>query len=204
MKMKINKCLILLFVMYSCSLKQDGGSSAELSDKSNSPDWNCYSEDTFDICVPTAWVEEEQDSFEAFYYINKTDKSSFFVVAQFDLNELGISVKDYFKEVYRQLIIDKEEFFKKYSFKEISLETKQVYYGEYITEIGGLEYLSYSLYVPFKGRLIDITLKGRIDQRPELFSAFQNILFNFRMDGEILFAFNKEVKSTRFIDLEKW
>ena len=190
--------------MCSCSLKQDGGYSVELSDKTDNPDWNCYSKDALDICVPAAWVKEDYDSFEAFYYLNEEDKTSFFIILEYDLEELGMTIKDYCKEVYRQLVVDKTELFKEYSFMEISLETKQAYYGEYITEIGGLEYLSYSLYIPIEERLMDITLKGRSDRKEELFGAFQNILFNLKMDGEIVYSFNKEVKDTRLIDFEKW
>ena len=60
--------------------------------------------------------------------------------------EIGITVEQYCKEVYKQLVDDTNEKFLKYSFKQIDWEDSRVFYGEYHTEIEATEYLSYSLF----------------------------------------------------------
>ena len=200
--------LIIIFAFWSCGngnqRTSDEGLEAQLTDKGKDKGWNCFAHDELDICLPAVWKRVSQNQFELFYYLNDDDKASFFVVVEYDLDEIGITVEQYCKEVYKQLVDDTNEKFLKYSFKQIDWEDSRVFYGEYHTEIEATEYLSYSLVVSIDGRLLDFTLKGKASQKAELFDYFQNILFNLRVKERPVFYFDKDIDSSESIDFKTW
>lgn len=200
--------LIIIFAFWSCGNGNqrtlDEGLSVQLTDKSKDENWNCFAQDRLDICLPDDWKSISQNQFELFYYLSDDDKASFFVVIEYDLDEIGITVEQYCQEVYKQLVDDTNEKFLRYSFRQIDWEDLRVFYGEFYTEIEDTEYLSYSLVVSIDGRLLDITLKGKASQKAELFGYFQNILYNLRVEKRPVFYFDKDIDSSESIDFKTW
>lgn len=200
--------LIIIFAFWSCGNGNqrtlDEGLSVQLTDKSKDENWNCFAQDRLDICLPDDWKSISQNQFELFYYLSDDDKASFFVVIEYDLDEIGITVEQYCQEVYKQLVDDTNEKFLRYSFRQIDWEDLRVFYGEFYTEIEDTEYLSYSLVASIDGRLLDITLKGKASQKAELFGYFQNILYTLRVKKRPVFYFDKDIDSSESIDFKTW
>ena len=212
--MKLIKKFLLLYIaiITSCGTKQETQDSrsmkvdqydVDIGEKLDSEDWNCEPTQEDNICYPRDWKPVDQTKFTFFSYLNNDDDNTFFVVAKYDLVELGMTDKDYLKEVYRQLKTDTVEIFEEYSFKELIYENRNSsYYGEFSTQVQSKNYFTYTMYTVKGGSLFDITLKVEKRYKDNYYKQFQNILYNIKTDNIYLFDFKEEIKEVKSVNLE--
>jgi len=211
--MRYYKLIFLSLIICACNSNQKNSSKldgqtqanrAELTDKRTDLDWNCSTLNGIDICLPNQWIKVDQDNFEQFYFLEDTSQNDFFVLIKYDLDTLGLSPKEYCQEVYRQLLNDPNEPFKKYSFREVKRDGRSMFFGEFITEVNHIEYLTYTFYSSLGEKFYDISLKSRIDRKAVLYDTFHNIIYNLKVNDNPLFKYNKAVDESIVINFDNW
>jgi hypothetical protein len=205
--------ILIVCIMSQCQSKTDN-TSAESDDtwevekykitkggKLNPKDWKCNDAGEENICIPSAWKPLKQDVMHYFAYLNNNNDNTYFTVAKYNMMTQDIDASKYLSEVYSQLLKDTTENFEGYTLKKLIFIDKEAYYGEYYTNINKIPYFTYSMLVNHNGVLYEIALKVERNKDPNYKETFQNILYNFRVDGSQIFSEKDEIEKVQIIDL---
>lgn len=217
MNMKKHKILfafIIFFGLYQCQPKTD--KNLESSDTwkvdrfklkrgndLNSKDWNCNMVEGDQICVPSSWRPMKNPNTYYFCDLNNNNINTYFGILRLNLKGQNMRLKDYLKRAYSILLNDKRQENEGYSVKKLFYTDREVYYSEYYTKIDGKRYITYSMLLNKNDFLYDIALKVERSRSKKYYEAFQDILYNYKIGGKLVFDENDRLEKIQLIDLSK-
>ncbi|MGE5394206.1 MAG: hypothetical protein ACM3P1_05630 [Candidatus Saccharibacteria bacterium] len=164
-------------------------------------DWNCTKLGNDIICVPCSWKLKKQDKVYYFCYLSNNSYNSYFTIIKQDLNSQNIDINKYLKEIYSQLLNDTIEQGEGYTVKKLIFKNKYAYYCEYYTKFENKSFLTYSMLFEKHDFLYDVALKIEKDSASHYYGIFQNILYNFKVEGNPVFSINDELEKIQVVDL---
>jgi hypothetical protein len=198
----------------ACSSKKEevGGHSDTLNmnnfdfkEEGSVVDWKCLDIKEDQVCIPRDWKVIEAPSVQFFSHLGPVAgpelKYEFFTVSKYDTAVIGLGLDQYVQGVSRQIKLDTIEVPKEGRFQYLTFETSApCYFGEFLTEVAGKRYFTYTMYTVTNGFLFDFTLKTKVEDKGKFYKDFRNILFNYRWGGKLLFKKNDPVVSTKIVD----
>jgi hypothetical protein len=164
---------------------------------------NCNPVQNNIICIPKEWKVIKQSELFFFAAPQSDYKYTFFTVGKYNLKSSNLELKSYLKAVYKELRAKNKEAFTGYTLKKITFEDKTSYYAEYFSKVDNVDYIAYSILFEKEGFLYDIFLKREKNSTVPYKAIFNEIVFNFKVDGIQIFYEEDEIKKTEVIDLSK-
>ncbi len=192
--------LIILLCHVGCN---NASKKKNIANKTS--DLSCNSIQNNIICIPKEWKIINQSGVFFFAAIKKDYRYAFFTVNKIDLKVTHLDLKSYLKAIYKELQKKNNvETFTGYTLKKITFEDKTSYYAEYFSKVENIDYKSYSVLFEKDGFLYDIFLKSEQNTKVKYKDIFNEIIFNFRIDGIPIFYEDDEIKKTDIIDISKF
>lgn len=200
----------MVLICFECSKKGDEVNSSgeikvdefQFKEGGTLTDWQCINAAEDKVCIPNKWKTSASKDFHFFAHLKSQEsKNSFFVVVRYDTGDVKIDLTTYLQEVVKQIKADTNEISNEGNFRYLTFEkSSPCYYGEFITEINGEKYYTYSMYTIRFGYLYDFTLKTQGVDKDNSYKDFQNVLFNYQVGNQYLFKKEDPVVSVKLID----
>lgn len=162
--------------------------------------WHCYDINLDRICCPKSWEEISQNECLFYSQIGDTNVSTYFAVVR----NKDITYDKYFKELYSVLKNDKVELLREYKFTKINFSQKTTYYGEFITLIDKVSYVTFTSFIEVNGITYDISLKVLLNDKDRYYKQYQSILHNYKTSQQYLYTIQDKPKSIEEIDLSSY
>lgn len=192
--------MILTSLLLQCRFGSENKDTIETKFKKgknlNPKEWQCYDVENNKICIPSKWSFVKQDVGLFFASLNN-DKNTYFGIIKTD----SLDIEEYLKMGYKESLKDSSEIFIGYTLKKITFKDKAAYYGEYFTTIDKTEYFTYAMGFEQERFMYDVGLKLKKVDSPKYKDTFKNILFNFRINGKLVFDEHDEIIKIDTIDL---
>lgn len=116
----------------------------------------------------------------------------------------NLTLDKYLRQVNDLLNEDTVELFKEYNVSKLIFDNRTAYYGEFTTSIEDTLYLSFAMYTEVQGMIYDLTLKVPIGEKQVNREIFEDILYNYKANGNSIFSKSDELVSIEEIDLTKF
>ena len=110
--------------------------------------------------------------------------------------------RGYLKKLYAHISNDTAEIFEGYKVRQLRFNNSYAYYAEFLSLIDSKRYLAFSMYIESEGDLIDLSLKALEREKDIYYNHFQNMLWNYTIEGKNLFDKKVELDEISTIRLE--
>lgn len=186
----------LILLLNSCKDKVHNDKSYEVvSKESMLKNWKKFEKGNINLNIPKEWIPQENKDALVYIPIDKHN-DLYYVILKYQ--ESQISIKDYLKEIFKQLTSKNESF--KYRLKEVTFQnTKKCYIIEFDTSFKGIDYKTYTLVYSENGYLYDFSYKSLKEDKGKDngYQTFFTVLFSFVED------YNNIIDSEKFIVVDE-
>lgn len=166
-------------------------------------EWHCYIVDQDKICIPEAWGYVKQNPFLLMSDLSHTAPGSYFVVGKYDKKARGFNATKYLKEQYLELKKDSTQLMTSCKTIKLIYADKELFSTEYNLLINKEPYIIHSTVFEIGDDLYDILLTMSVAKVDPYVEAYQNILFNFYHDNNLVFTGKDKIVNAEVLDVTK-
>ncbi len=149
-------------------------------------DWNVHKDKTQKLNYPKKWTLLNKQDYLFTAMPIKDDFNQFFIILRHDKVKYKMTVIEYIKEVYNQMIANSKEQFLKYKVEELVFKEKNRYYAKYIIKKNDINYVIHNLYTDDEDYIYDISFKGNLKDDQLNYMILGDIISNYYIDNKRL------------------